>query len=69
MLREYLISEAMHALGIPTTRSLSVVATGRDIQRTGAEPGAVLAVKLQLGRCKQAAHQAHHRVAQLGVAG
>lgn len=43
MLREYLVSEAMHALGIPTTRSLSVVATGRDIQRTGAEPGAVLA--------------------------
>ncbi|MCZ4553112.1 protein adenylyltransferase SelO [Gordonia rubripertincta] len=43
MLREYLVSEAMHALGIPTTRSLSVVATGRDIRRTGAEPGAVLA--------------------------
>lgn len=43
MLREYLVSEAMHALGIPTTRSLSVVATGRDIQRTGPEPGAVLA--------------------------
>ena len=29
MLREYVISEAMHALGIPTTRSLAVVATGR----------------------------------------
>ncbi|MCR5976681.1 YdiU family protein [Gordonia jinghuaiqii] len=43
MLREYLVSEAMHALGIPTTRSLSVVATGRGIQRTGIEPGAVLA--------------------------
>ncbi len=43
MLREYLVSEAMHALGIPTTRALSVVATGRDIRRTGAEPGAVLA--------------------------
>lgn len=43
MLREYLVSEAMHALGIPTTRSLSVVATGRDVRRTGAEPGAVLA--------------------------
>jgi uncharacterized protein YdiU (UPF0061 family) len=28
MLREYLISEAMHALGIPTTRSLAVIATG-----------------------------------------
>ncbi len=30
MLREYVVSEAMHALGIPTTRSLSVVATGRQ---------------------------------------
>ncbi|AHD19742.1 hypothetical protein Y013_03010 [Rhodococcus pyridinivorans SB3094] len=43
MLREYLVSEAMHALGIPTTRSLSVVATGRPVYREGAEPGAVLA--------------------------
>lgn len=43
MLREYLVSEAMHALGIPTTRSLSVVATGRDVHRSGPEPGAVLA--------------------------
>ncbi|WP_020105894.1 YdiU family protein [Nocardia sp. 348MFTsu5.1] len=43
MLREYLVSEAMYALGIPTTRALSVVATGRDVRRTGAEPGAVLA--------------------------
>ena len=43
MLREYLVSEAMHALGIPTTRSLSVVATGRQIHRNGIEPGAVLA--------------------------
>ncbi|GAA4749120.1 protein adenylyltransferase SelO [Gordonia alkaliphila] len=43
MLREYLVSEAMHALDIPTTRSLAVVATGRDVHRDGAEPGAVLA--------------------------
>lgn len=43
MLREYVISEAMHALGIPTTRSLSVVATGADVQREGMLPGAVLA--------------------------
>ena len=43
MLREYLVSEAMNALGVPTTRSLSVVATGRPIHRNGAEPGAVLA--------------------------
>jgi uncharacterized protein YdiU (UPF0061 family) len=43
MLREYLISEAMHALGIPTTRSLSVVATGRTVQRETVLDGAVLA--------------------------
>ena len=43
MLREYVISEAMHALGIPTTRSLAVVATGEDVSRpNGARPGAVL---------------------------
>jgi serine/tyrosine/threonine adenylyltransferase len=43
MLREYVISEAMHALGIPTTRSLAVVATGRPVQRETVLPGAVLA--------------------------
>ncbi|MFP5070505.1 protein adenylyltransferase SelO [Pseudonocardia nantongensis] len=44
MLREYLISEAMHALGVPSTRSLAVVATGEDVMRErGPEPGAVLA--------------------------
>ncbi|MFN0029462.1 MAG: protein adenylyltransferase SelO [Acidimicrobiales bacterium] len=42
MLREYLISEAMHALDIPTTRSLAVVATGEKIQRDTMLPGAVL---------------------------
>jgi uncharacterized protein YdiU (UPF0061 family) len=42
MLREYLISEAMHALGIPTTRALAVVATGQDIVRETMLPGAVL---------------------------
>jgi uncharacterized protein YdiU (UPF0061 family) len=43
MLREYVVSEAMHALGIPTTRSLAVVATGRTVRRESLEPGAVLA--------------------------
>jgi serine/tyrosine/threonine adenylyltransferase len=43
MLREYLVSEAMHALGIPTTRSLAVVATGRRVHRETLLPGAVLA--------------------------
>jgi uncharacterized protein YdiU (UPF0061 family) len=42
MLREYLISEAMHALGIPTTRSLAVVATGEQVVREDLLPGAVL---------------------------
>ena len=42
MLREYLISEAMHALGVPTTRSLAVVTTGEPVYRDGALPGAVL---------------------------
>lgn len=42
MLREYIVSEAMHALGIPTTRSLAVVATGQQVQRETMQPGAVL---------------------------
>jgi uncharacterized protein YdiU (UPF0061 family) len=43
MLREYVVSRSMHALGIPTTRSLAVVATGRPVQRETVLPGAVLA--------------------------
>jgi serine/tyrosine/threonine adenylyltransferase len=42
MLREYLISETMHALGIPTTRSLAVVSTGEQVFRETILPGAVL---------------------------
>ena len=42
MLREYLISEAMHHLGIPTTRSLAVVATGEQVFRGEMHNGAVL---------------------------
>ncbi|WP_459500224.1 protein adenylyltransferase SelO [Bacillus sp. C1] len=42
MLREYIISEAMYALSIPTTRSLAVVATGESILRETALPGAIL---------------------------
>jgi len=42
MLREYVVSEAMHALGVPTTRSLAVVATGRQVRRETLLPGAVL---------------------------
>jgi serine/tyrosine/threonine adenylyltransferase len=43
MLREHVVSEAMSALGIPTTRSLAVVATGRAVHRETTLPGAVLA--------------------------
>ena len=42
MLREYIISEAMHALGIPTTRSLAVVTTGEPVYRETVLQGAVL---------------------------
>ena len=43
VLREYVVSEAMHALGIPTTRALAAVSTGEDILREqGMLPGAVL---------------------------
>lgn len=42
MLREYIISEAMHALGIPTTRSLAVATTGEPVYREQALMGAVL---------------------------
>lgn len=42
MLREYIISEAMYALGIPTTRSLAVVTTGESVIRDTLLPGAVL---------------------------
>ena len=43
VLREFVIGEAMHALGIPTTRALSAVTTGETVWRESAKPGAVLA--------------------------
>ena len=42
MLREFLLSEAMHALGVPTTRSLAVIATGEPVYREEVLPGAIL---------------------------
>ena len=42
MLREYIISESMHALNIPTTRSLAVVKTGENVIRETPLPGAIL---------------------------
>lgn len=62
MLREYVISEAMHALGIATTRSLAVVATGAPVQRETPVPGAVLtrvaASHLRVGSFQLVAQQA-----------
>jgi len=43
VLREYIVSEAMHALGVPTTRALAAVATGEQVARERLAPGAVLA--------------------------
>ena len=61
MLREYLIGEAMHSLGIPTTRALAVVATGEQIARDAILPGAVLtrvaASHLRVGTFQYAAAQ------------
>ncbi|MGH1465580.1 MAG: protein adenylyltransferase SelO [Cognatishimia sp.] len=42
VLREYLVSEAMHALGIPTTRALAAVETGQPVQRETVLPGGVI---------------------------
>ncbi|HBF29558.1 protein adenylyltransferase SelO family protein [Rhizobium sp.] len=41
VIREYIVSEAMHALGIPTTRALAAVATGQTVRRETPLPGAV----------------------------
>ncbi len=62
VLREYLISEAMHALGVPTTRALAAVATGEPILReTGALPGAIItrvaASHLRVGTFQVFAHR------------
>ena len=69
-LREFLIGEAMHGLGIPTTRVLAVVATGDMVRRDRALPGAVLtriaASHLRVGTFEYfAAHQGQEAVRQL----
>ncbi len=43
VMREYLVSEAMHAMGVPTTRALAAVTTGEDVYREERLPGAVIA--------------------------
>jgi uncharacterized protein YdiU (UPF0061 family) len=61
MLREYVVGEAMHALAIPTTRALAVVATGDRVRRETLLPGAVLvrvaASHLRVGTFQFAAAQ------------
>ncbi len=42
VLREHLVSEAMHAMGVPTTRALAAVSTGEDVYREARLPGAIL---------------------------
>jgi serine/tyrosine/threonine adenylyltransferase len=70
MLREYLISEAMHALGVPTTRSLAVVSTGLPVYREEVLRGAVLtrvaASHIRVGTFEwAAAHQDHDALSAL----
>jgi uncharacterized protein YdiU (UPF0061 family) len=68
MLREYIISEAMHALGIPTTRSLAVVATGETVYRETQLQGAVLtrvaASHIRVGTMQWAAAHKDENAAQ-----
>jgi uncharacterized protein YdiU (UPF0061 family) len=70
MLREVLVGEAMHALGIPTTRALAVVATGEPVFRERTLPGAILtrvaASHLRVGTFQYfAAHGTPEMVRQL----
>ena len=68
MLREFVIAEAMHALGIPTTRALAVVTTGDRIHRAGDDIGAVLvrvaASHLRVGMFEYAARLPDRTVLQ-----
>ncbi len=43
VIREYIVSEAMHYLGVPTSRSLAIVSSGESVQRETIEPGGILA--------------------------
>lgn len=60
VLREYLVSEAMHGLGVPTTRALAAVVTGETVQRETALPGAILtrvaASHLRVGTAQYVLH-------------
>jgi len=69
MLREYLMGEAMHALGIPTTRGLAVVMTGEQVIRQNRLPGAILtrvaASHLRVGSFEYAARRGPEAVRAL----
>lgn len=69
MLREYIISEAMYALNIPTTRSLAVITTGDSVYRQGLQPGAVLvriaSSHIRFGTFQYAATQGETVVSEL----
>ena len=56
VLREYIISEAMHSLGIPTTRSLGAVTTGEPVYREKVLPGAIL-TRVALGHVRTGTFQ------------
>lgn len=66
MLREYIISEAMYALSIPTTRSLAIVKTGETVYRDDAYPGAILtrvaSSHIRVGTFQFAASIQNHQV-------
>lgn len=68
MMREHIVSEAMHALGIPTTRSLAIVATGEQIARETWLPGAVLcriaSSHIRVGTFQYAAHHEDPKLVQ-----
>ncbi len=67
VLREYLVSEAMHALGVPTTRALAAVESGEQVLREEPEPGGILtriaSSHLRIGTAQFfAAHQDHENL-------
>lgn len=68
MLREYIISEAMHSLGVPTTRSLAITTTGETVWRETALPGAILtrvaSSHLRIGTFEYAASQQNYSLLQ-----
>lgn len=69
MLREYIISEAMHHLNIPTTRSLAICSTGEKVLRESMLPGAVLTrtanSNIRVGTFEYAARTSHKHLKEL----